>query len=209
MTRTADLRALTVQALLNQTDAGAKVFAALTWPTWDGSYPLIYIQAPLEDKSSLGPNGAPQFTVTTTMRISARVQGPAKPNNVGAAEIELALERFQEQIEIALINYTPLMSILQQFPFVRIEKIVSSEGAMNQGELVMQVGMEFYQGPEDFYPIPTFDLERVTLDADLAAPFDPSGTYPNPPFPDAVVPAPRTSGPDGRAEGGFDITLPP
>lgn len=209
MTTSADLRTLAAAALKGATDAGQNVFSALDWPTWNGSYPILYLQTPVEDKESLGRNGGPQFTVTATLKVSARVQTPAQANGAGAAAAVAALEALQRQIELALINNPTLMRELQQFPFVRSEMKVSAEGEQNLGELVMDVGMEFYQGPEDFFPIATTPLEQITVDLDATNVFDANGTYANPPFPDAVLPAPRTQGPDGRAEGGLDISLPP
>ena len=60
----------------------------------------------------------------------------------------------QRQIKSALINYPPLMARLQQFAFVRSQIQEDGEGALELAELVMDIGMEFYQGPEEFYPIP-------------------------------------------------------
>lgn len=208
MTSAASLRTLAVAALTGATAAGNNVFSILDWPTWNGSYPVVYLQTPQEEKESIGRQGAPQFTVTATLRISARVQTPAQANGAGAAAALVALENLQQQIEVALINNPTLMGQLQQFPFIRAEKKVDGEGAQNLGELVLDIGMEFYQGPEDFFPTSAVPLTEITVDADLVNVYDPSGTYPNPPFPSAVQPAPRTSGPDGRAEGGVDIPLP-
>lgn len=208
MTTTADLRSLAAAALSGATDAGTNVFAARDWPTWNGSYPVLYLQTPIEDKESISRNGAPQFTVTATLRISARVQKPTTTTGTGAAAAVVALETLQRQMEVALINNPALMSQLQQFPFVRTEMKVDDDGDQNLAELVMDVGLEFYQGPEDFYPVATVPLEQITVDADLTNVFDATGTYANPPFPQSVEPAPRTSGPDGRTEGGIDTSLP-
>lgn len=226
MTTTSELRQITAEALKVGTAAGNNVFAARTWPTWNGSYPIIWLHAPEEDKDSLGRQGGPQFTVTATIRISARLQLKALPANAAAAAMILALEAMQRQIERALINFPPLMSRLQQFPFIRSHMREDGEGEQNIGELVMDVGMEFYQGPEDFYPLegtsddPVFDpvaasvvqpivpLTEVNVTADLINVVDPTGTYPDPPFPGAVTPAPRTVGPDGRAEGGLTFEFP-
>jgi hypothetical protein len=79
---------------------------------------------------------------------------------------------------------------------------------MPMAELAMSIEVKFYQGPEVFFPIPTNPLQTVDINVDTAAPFDPNGTYANPPFPSAVNPAPRTSGPDGRNEGALTISLP-
>jgi hypothetical protein len=208
VTSSASIRALAQAALVGHTDAGSNVFSPLDRPTWKGNYPVMFLQTPSEEKASLGPNSAPQFTTTTTVRIVARVTAPQAKNDAGAAAAELALEALQTQIEIALINNPALMSQLQQIPWVRAQKEVNGESEQHVGELVMEIGMEFYQGPEDFYPVSSVSLEQITVDFDAVNVYDANGTYPDPPFPDSVEPAPRTSGPDGRAEGGLDITLP-
>jgi len=208
MTTSADLRLLAAAALKGATDAGQNVFTAMDWPTWSGSYPLLYLHTPAEDKESLGRQGGPQFTVTLTLQVSGRVQVENLEDQSGVAEATVKLEALQRQIEIALINNPALMGQLQQFPFVRTEMKTDGTGDQNLGEIVMNIGLEFYQGPEDFYPIPIVPLEQITVDVDTTNVFDPTGTYADPPFPGSVTPAPRTEGPDGRSEGGLDITLP-
>lgn len=209
MTTSSELRLLAVEGLMGKTLAGTRVYSARTMATWKGEYPMLYLHSPVEDMESLGRNGGPQFTVTTTLAISARVQEKNLPRNGGAALVLLDLETIQHQIKMALINYPPLMSRLQQYPFIRSEMHESGEGELDLGELVMQIGMEFYQGPEDFYPFAPDTLEQVNITADLLNVFDGNGTYPDAPFPDAVQPAPRNSGPDGRAEGELTFVFPP
>ena len=81
-------------------------------------------------------------------------------------------------------------------------KGVSPEEFINRiGDDVKQglaFGLEFFELYEPNAPI---DLQTITLNVDLQNIFDATGTYSNPPFPAAVVPAPRTTGPDGRDEG--------
>jgi hypothetical protein len=209
MTTSSELRLLAVEGLMGKTLAGTRVYSARTMATWKGEYPMLYLHSPIEDMESLGRNGGPQFTVTSTLAISARVQEKNLPRNGGAALVLLDLETIQQQIKMALINYPPLMSRLQQYPFIRSEMHESGEGESDLGELVMQIGMEFYQGPEDFYPFTPDTLEQVNVTADLLNVFDGNGTYPDAPFPDAVQPAPRNSGPDGRAEGELTFVFPP
>lgn len=209
MTTTSELRLLAVEGLMGKTLAGTRVYSARTMATWKGEYPMLYLHSPIEDMESLGRNGGPQFTVTSTLAISARVQEKNLPRNGGAALVLLDLETIQHQIKMALINYPPLMSRLQQYPFIRSEMHESGEGESDLGELVMQIGMEFYQGPEDFYPFTPDTLEQMNITADLLNVFDGNGIYPDAPFPDAVSPAPRNSGPDGRAEGELTFVFPP
>jgi len=208
MTDTSQLRDIMVAALKGATDAGDNVFPIRDWATWSGTYPIAYFEAFEEDKESLGRQGGQQFTVTATLPLMVRIERPAMGNNLGTEETQFALERIKGQIERTLINYPPLQQLIQHMPFIRSKIEVDGEGAKNLGELSMQIGLEFYQGPEDFYPIPATPLERLTIDVDAANVFDPTGTYPDPPFPGAVIPAPRTEGPDGRSEGGLDITFP-
>ena len=128
MTTTAELRALGVSALAGATNAGNNVFSPLDLPTWSGDYPILFVTTPDEDSESLGRNGAPQFTVTATSRVVARV----------------------EQIKVVVINYTPRMQLLQQLPYYRTRMDVKAEGEQHLGEVVVDIGLEFYQGPETF-----------------------------------------------------------
>ena len=88
---------------------------------------------------------------------------------------------------------------------MRTQTAVQADGETHIGGLQIELGVTMY---ETFYPDVTAVLEEIDLTADLVNVADPTGTYPNPPFPDAVVPAPRTAGPDGRAEGFVKATFP-
>lgn len=163
MTTTAELRTLVVSALGGATSAGSNVFSPLDMPTWNGEYPILFITTPDEDGESLGRNGAPQFTVTATLRVVARVAQMAAGNDQGAALAYAALETLRDQIKVAVINYPPLMQQLQQFPYYRTRMDVKAEGEQHLGEVVVDIGLEFYQGPEDFYPIPIVPLDGVDV----------------------------------------------
>lgn len=213
MTTSADIRALFVTALQGATMAGQGVYSPFDWPTTPNSYPIVLVHARKERKVSLGPN-TPEFDVYTTVEILARVRSPAGIVDTGSVAALAAAEALKLQIETALIN-NPLIwadpaggQRIEQFTTVDSEINTSSEGEMPMAELAMSIEVKFYQGPEDFYPIPVAPLQTVNVNVDTASPFDPSGTYPNPPFPSAVNPAPRTSGPDGRNEGALTISLP-
>ena len=213
MTTSADIRALFVQALTGQTLAGNAVYSPYDWPTSPSTYPLILVHARKERNVSLGPN-TPEFDVYTTVEIIARVQSPAGIVDTGSVAALAAAETLKLQIEVALIN-NPLIwadpnggQRIEQFTTVDSEINTSSEGSMPMAELAMSIEVKFYQGPEVFFPIPTNPLQTVNINVDTAEPFDPNGTYANPPFPSAVNPAPRTSGPDGRNEGALTISLP-
>lgn len=213
MTTSADLRALFVTALKGATNAGQSVYSPFDWPTAPTASPVILVHARKERKESLGRN-TPEFNVTTTIEIIARTKAPAQVGDGGSGAALAAAETLKAQIETALINNPAIWADpnggqrIQQFTSVDSELNTSSEGEMPMAELVMLIDVEFYQGPEVFFPIPTVPLQTINLHVDTAAPFDPNGTYANPPFPSAVHPAPRTSGPDGRDEGALTINLP-
>jgi hypothetical protein len=207
MTTSTELMALAVEALIGNTDAGAMVYAPRDWPTFDNTYPVLFVSDPEEQGDSLGPN-APQFNVVTTLVIEARSQASPVGDDQGAAFVFDQLEGMRDQIKRALINYTPLMKQLQQFSFFRSRITNDASGDQHLGRLVFEIGLEFYQGPEDFYPYPLNTVDELHLHVDTLNVFDPGGTYPNPPFPDAVTPAPRTTGPDGRDEGYIVVPKP-
>lgn len=152
MTTSTQLRDLAVNALKGATDAGQNVYTIRTWPTEASNYPIIMVKAPKEHKESLGRN-APQFNTTLTLGILARVKAAAQLKDAGALAAEQAIERLKNQIEVALINNPSLMDEIQQFASVDTEVDVNSEGDDINGQLVMTLAIEFYQGPEDFYPV--------------------------------------------------------
>jgi len=164
MTTSAMLRQIAVDALLGKTDAGNKVFSPRDIATWDGEYPMLVVTAPDEDGESTGRHGAPTFTVITTLHVHARVQRPAGRDDVGAVQAQSDLELLREQIKAALINFTPLMRLLQHYPFFRSQiQVGASDGDTDKhlGSLQLQLGMEYIQGPGDFYNPPATPLEGV------------------------------------------------
>jgi hypothetical protein len=207
-TTTHQLMGLAVTALrAASTGAGDRVYGPRDWPTWRGQYPVVLVQMPREDKEGMGRNGAPQFTVTGTLRITGRVAALGAPDDAGAGAALSAAAVLARQIEIALINASTIMPLLQQIPFVRTEIALRASGKQHLVEATIEIGLEFYQGADDFAQPELTDLEQVSIYTDLTNVFDPTGTYADPPFPGSVVPAPRTVGPDGRTEGaGLNFT---
>lgn len=166
MTTSADIRALFVTALQGETMAGQSVYSPFDWPTSPSSYPLILVHARKERKVSLGPN-APEFDVYTTVEILARVRSPAGIVDTGSVAALAAAEALKLQIETALINNPAIWADpaggqrIEQFTTVDSEINTSSEGEMPMAELAMSIEVKFYQGPEDFYPIPLTPLTQV------------------------------------------------
>ncbi|HDX5736697.1 TPA: ATP-binding protein [Yersinia enterocolitica] len=165
---TAQIRQLVVAAIIGKTDAENRVYSPRDWPTTEEMYPVILVQTPIEEKQSLGRN-APQFNTITTVRITGRLQELDGENeNDGANKAELALERLREQIERAVINSYDLTRQTQQFARVRSTIDMDSGGEGHLAQLLMELDIEYYQGPEDFYPIEADPL--LGIDITMAMP---------------------------------------
>lgn len=200
MTTTAELRDMVVNCLKGSTDAGAMVYSPRSWPTQDNHYPYLMVQVPEESMDSLGRN-VPQFNTVATIRVMARVQQMGESDDQAAAKAEAALETLKGQILTAVINSSPLTQSIQQFLSVHTAMKIDSSGGTTVGAIAVSFQLEFYQGPEDFYPVVADPLDDIDIRADLTNVVDQTGTYPDPDFPTSVTPAPRTVGPDGRNEG--------
>ncbi|QHB31877.1 ATP-binding protein [Yersinia canariae] len=160
---TAQIRQLVVSAIKGNTDAETRVYSPRDWPTTEDMYPVILVQTLIEEKQSLGRN-APQFNTITTVRITGRVQElDGEHADDGADKAELALERLREQIERAVINSYDLTRQIQQFAKVRSTIDLDSSGEGHLAQLLMELDIEYYQGPEDFYPIIADTLEGIDV----------------------------------------------
>lgn len=210
MTDSAALQDGVVEAIrTGPTAAGANVYSPRTWPTKPDVMPIVLVQSPTEEKTSLGRSGASQFNVVTTVRVVGRVYAKVAGDDAAAVAALAAVGVLQRQIEVAVINNQDLRALgVQQFSFVRIVTQVKTEGEFTFGELVMDFGLEFYQGPEDFHPLASDPMAEIAIYADLVNVFSPSGTFDETPFAADATPEPRTEGPDGRPEGMALIILP-
>jgi hypothetical protein len=201
------LRQLVIAALLRQTDAGPHVYAPDDVPVQHEEMPSILVETPNETKSSRGRmGGIPQFLTIATVTATGYVEATS------AIRAKAQIDRLTKQMERCVLTSNDIIVSIQQFTEVRSSYTVTADGQMHNGIGIVQFDMEF---PQEFYPEPpTYPLESVVLDADLANRFDAAGTYSpgdpgfNADFPNSAVPAPRSSGPDGRLEGRIKIDLP-
>lgn len=169
------------------------------WSVPAPKLPAIKLRQAKERKESNGRNGQTSFTTIAAFEIKAELQA-----NSGPAAL-LAVETIGAQIEAAIFKSIPLRRIVQKFAFCDTETDVTAEGAPHVAGLSILLGIEIM---ETFVPDIDTQLLQMDLTADLTNVADLNGTYPNPPFPDAVTPAPRTQGPDGRAEGAVTVQFP-
>lgn len=159
----AGIRDLVVSALAGKTDAEERVYSPRTWPTTESMYPVILVQTPIDVKNSLGRN-VPQFNTVTTVRITGRLQElDEEAEDNGAIKAEIALERLREQIERAVINSYELTRKTQQYLQVRSTINVDASGEGHTAQLLMELDIEYYQGPEEFYEIEAEPLKGMDV----------------------------------------------
>lgn len=168
MTTATQLRQIAVDILKGATDAGQSVYSPRDWATWEEDYPDLLVTLPEEAGESLGRNGAPHFNVVATLRITARVCAATRENDLGAVDALVALERIREQIKAALINHPVLMRQLQQYAGWHAKTEVTANGGNHLGELTIDLDLEFFQGPDDFYQPDATPLTETRMDLSLA-----------------------------------------
>ena len=188
-------------AALQAASLDAQIESPGDWQTPSERLPMILLRMARERKESTS-KGMPTFTTTSVMELSARLEATSE---IAAQD---AIEALGARIEQALLTNYSLISLVQQVAFIERSIEVTATGRHHVGEFKMAVGFEVFEAFDVLDVSPPEALTEIGVHVDLAAPFDANGTYANPPFPDAVSPAPRTSGPDGRDEGYLDIQFP-
>ncbi|MBR7929394.1 hypothetical protein [Burkholderia ambifaria] len=192
------MRKLVVSAL-QAAAAAPTIQSPGDWTVPPVKLPAILVRCGDEQKTSMGTNGETQFNTDFAIEIRGVVSGTT------SEAAQDALEELGATIEDVLLRNVGIRAVTQDFPVIASATEIKADGRVHFGAISIAMHFQIY---EAFDPVVTTDLQELSLTADLRNVYDPNGTYPNPPFPDAVQPAPRTSGPDGRAEGGFDIEFP-
>lgn len=158
-----EVRNLAVLAIKDNTDAGGRVYSPRDWSTRSDLFPLILIQIHSDDKKGIDKN-APKFNTTTTLRITARVESfDGEADEDGAMKAEIQLENLQLQIEKALINSYELTRQIHRYSAVSSITEIGSDGEGHIGQLLMLVSVEYFQGPDDFYPVISDALKEVDI----------------------------------------------
>lgn len=211
MTTQVQCQALVVAALDGATDALDRVFTPRTWPTAPGVMPILLVTPGKETKRGKG-RSVTQFDVIGVVRVQGRVYAKSGAEDAGAVAALAAVQTLQRQIEVAVIAEPNLRRVVQAFASVESQVSIGKEGELTFGEVLVDFGLDYYQGPEDFHPLEGEPLETLAVFADLLNVFSPTGDFTDEPqatpFVADAEPAPRTSGPDGRAEGAFIVDLP-
>lgn len=198
---------LAALAALQGASLGATIDCPGDWVTQPEKMPAVLLRAARGNKEPM-LRGPQEYTSTVTLEIESRAAG------ANAAAAQDAIESLDYAIEQALFTNYELVGLVQQMN-IDSETEITAEGRVHYGATKMTIRCEFCEvfdpvldAPAPLQPV-AVPLGGVNLHMDMLGTFDPNGTYPNPPFPASVTPAPRSLGPDGRDEGGLNINFPP
>ena len=177
------------------------------WTVIPEELPAIIVRTANESKTSFNKGGAPRFVTTCVLEVKAIVEEST------AEAAQDSIEALWYAVENAILQNYSVIAMLDQVAGIDSGLEISAEGSRHLAGIAGAFRCEFpetayditqdepeaTQWPND--PPPPAPLDAVSVVADLTNVFDATGTYTDPSFPQAVTPAPRTQGPDGRAEG--------
>lgn len=158
-----------VAALREDGITGGNVWSYRDWPTSPDELPITALDMPDEDKTYLG-RAAPGFTVVADVPITVRVKAPASIDDGGALEVQQLLAVERRKVEVSIINRPSIMRLCQQIVFVRSRFNATPGGEQHFGEVVINIGFEFYQGPEDFHVITGDPIEAFAITTRVTTP---------------------------------------
>lgn len=165
MTTSADVLDFVYQAILTGgTDAESRVYKPGDWPTQNDQYPITKMRLIAESRRSLGVSGPAEFLTTATLRLMTEVSAPATIDDAGATGAESQLWAIKGQNDAAVVNSYPLTEQVQQIAAMRSQLAFNSEGATHLAGIQTDIDIEFYEGPEDFAPVATADLDQLAID---------------------------------------------
>ena len=185
----------------------------------DSALPQILVRTGIEGKASNIRAGLPQFNSSVSIEVMCAV------SSTTAEKAQDDIEGLWFLIEIILLTDYSIICSVQNVSSVDSKLEINSSGNTHIAAIsaaFVYESFEVYdsqsfinqptdpQQPQPQFPVdppPTVNLDQAGIHFDLVNVADPTGTYPNSPFPDSVNSAPRTQGPDGRDEGFVQLDL--
>lgn len=182
----------------------------------DCGLPAILVRTGTEGKASVYRAGLPQFNSSVSIEVMCAV------SSTTAEKAQDEIEELWFQIENILLTDYSIIGSVQNVSSVDSKLEIDSSGNDHVAAIsaaFVYEGFEVYDSqsfvnqpnePQQQFPVqpePTVALDQAGIHFDLTNVVDPTGTYPDAPFPNSVTSAPRTQGPDGRDEGFLDIPL--
>lgn len=202
----ADITDMMLQlALAADTVFGENLFSPRARPTGTETMPIgMFRPAKARKENTAGRNGPVLFTCKGAFPFVGRLRAAAQAGDAAAAALDAALGIAQRQLEVAIVNAVPLRRLIQAFDTLEVDTNVKREGEWYLGEVILVFHLEYLQDYDDFAQVVTDQITQIATYVDLVNVFSPSDDVSNPDevtlFPGVALPAPRTSGPDGRPE---------
>lgn len=206
MTR-AEIRAAIAARLVEALpDLSGRVYQSRAWPlpaagvSGAGRMPAALVYADRMRRVSLAQaGGAPTFRTTLTIGVVLRAEGRTE------AEVEATLDALADALDAAILTDPGTVAIAEDVSQYDSQRDIRAEADAVLGHEAIAFDLQF---TEIFEPsgLPALTAARMVMDA--IDPADGAGAHPGiAPFPAPAAP-PRDSGPDGRAEAEFTVTLP-
>lgn len=192
-----ELRLAAIQAL-SRLD-GVSIDSPGDWDTPSMKLPAVKVRTSGETKLPL-TRGPMNFTTTVVLEVKMAVGAPT------AEAAQDDLEDLGSRVEDALYSNVAFVKLIQQVANVTSQAAYSSDGLKHIASLDMAISLESFEAFEPHLEEAS-PLKGLDVVVDSVNVYDANGSYTGMPFPSSVQAAPRTSGPDGRAEGGLSLDL--
>lgn len=140
------VRAAIAQAILGaNTLAGTSVYGPRDWPTAINLLSCVIVQPPPRERMESLVRGAPSFTTTALIPVTARVSGTT------IAAVDSQIETLLTQIKGAVLSSNALYALIQQVALIETQTVLTAEGQHQIGELGIIFACEY---PEFFDAAP-------------------------------------------------------
>jgi hypothetical protein len=182
------------------------------WSTPPEKLPAVLLRTGRGRRDSIN-KGMVEFNSAVILEIEGRIEAAS------ATAAQDAIEALGYMVENALFTDYNVIGMVQQVASVDEEYEITSEGKRHLGGFKMAITFEMVEMFDPMATPPTattwpavvpatVQMTSAGIHFDLMGTFDANGTYVAPTAPPYTpVPAPRTTGPDGRDEAALNLTL--
>lgn len=178
----------------------------------DDLLPCILVRSSTEKKASITKAGIPEFDTAISIDVMCVLASTT------AEKAQDEIEQLWYKVENLLLTDYSIVGSVQNVQFVdsKLELVSSgNEHIAAISAVFVYEGFEVYDSqaseppnrPFPQNPPKTTTLDNMNIHFDLVNVVDKTGEYSDSYFPDSVVKAPRTLGPDGRDEASIVIKL--
>jgi len=175
------------------------IYTARAWPVHAEDQPAMLVYMFDETKRSFGAFASPAFQVSATLALHVKLDASDE------IACEAAMDAYAARIEDALLRAPAWMTQLEDVSSWVTNCEVKPGGERPTAQLTITASLSWQ---ERFEPIVTGRLGEARIAVDAVHPFDAAGTYPPIDGLPSAAAAPRTAGPDGRAESTLRLTFP-